>query len=81
MHSAASEHGRSTAATPEDLFLAWFLRLPHTADIAEAARIEIARLNTLETISDTTHRLKIMLELASHMPAHVAHSNRRRSHH
>lgn len=30
--------------SPEDIFLAWLLDLPDDADIVEAARLEIARL-------------------------------------
>lgn len=79
--SIAAEHQDSPkSATSEDLFLAWFLRLPHDADVAQAARSEIARLNRLEHICDTTYRFRIMLEQAVHFPAHSSPSRRRLQH-
>ena len=68
-------------ATPEDMFLAWFLRLPHHADVTQAARQELARLDRLDIASDSLHRFRIMLELASASPAHVAQPGRRRAIH
>lgn len=76
---AAFHHGRE-GATPEDIFLAWFLRLPHKTDVAEAARMELARLDRLELMSETTHRLRIMLEQASLYPLHVHHGRGRLRH-
>ena len=48
-------------ATAEDMFLAWFLRLPHTSDVAAAARVELARLEPLAP-SDSIRRLRSMLQ-------------------
>jgi hypothetical protein len=56
---------------PEDLFLAWFLRLPHGADVTQAARLEIARLDRERAFCETTHRYRIMLEQASAGPPHL----------
>jgi len=74
-----SNPGR-VGVSPEDIFLAWFLRLPHNADVAAAARAEIARLDRLDLMSETTHRLRIMLEQASLYPLHVHHGRGRLQH-
>jgi hypothetical protein len=62
------------------MFLAWFLRLPYHADVAQAARMELARLDRLDLTSETTHRLRIMLEQASLYPLHVHHGRGRQQH-
>jgi len=49
----------------EDMFLAWVLSLPHTANIAEEARIEIARLDRINSDCRATMRLREMLVQAS----------------
>jgi len=49
----------------EDMFLAWVMQLPHAADIAAAARIEIARLDAINSDSETIARLRSLLVQAS----------------
>jgi hypothetical protein len=66
--------------TPEDLFLAWLMRLPYGADISQAARLEIARLDRVKAFCEITHRYRIMLELAGSSPPHL-HQGRRRVQH
>jgi hypothetical protein len=80
MDVAADQLDSHKSASSEDLFLAWFLRLPHNADVAQAARNEIARLNRLEHICETTLRLRTMLEQASRFPLHARPSHRRLQH-
>lgn len=49
---------------PEDVFLAWLLALPGNADIADAARREIARLDRAEPLQSGPRRLRqLMIEL------------------
>ena len=49
---------------PEDVFLAWLLSLPSEADIAQAARREIARLDRAAPLDAGPKRLRqLMIEL------------------
>ena len=61
--SAASVGNRDSRS--EDMFLAWCLGLPLSTDVAEAARIEIARLDEVGADSAATMRLRNLLVQAS----------------
>jgi hypothetical protein len=64
----------------EDLFLAWVLQLPHTADIAEQARIEIARLDAAKRDCEASMRLRDMLLQASSVPFAMPRGRNRSRH-
>lgn len=49
---------------PEDVFLAWLLSLPDDADVAAAARLEIARLDRKAPLSAGPLRLRQLMEQA-----------------
>lgn len=66
--------------TPEDLFLAWLLRLPYGADVSQAARLEIARLDRAETFCEITHHYRMLLEEAGSSPLHFLPGRRRIQH-
>lgn len=65
--------------SPEDMFLAWFLRLPHACDVAAAARHELARLDGMP-LSEATRRLRGLLEQATLSPSQATQSRRRVRH-
>ena len=71
----APHHRRS-----EDMFLAWFFGLPENTDVAEAARIEIARIDRNALPCEQVSRLRTMLVLAS-FPQPPMSRNRRRQRH
>lgn len=50
----------SPRTEPEDVFLVWLLGLPEGADPAEAARIEIARIDAAGLADDRLHRLRAL---------------------
>ncbi|MBT5432566.1 MAG: hypothetical protein P8Q36_19595 [Alphaproteobacteria bacterium] len=61
-------------AAPEDIFMAWLLCLPHGTDTARAAKHEIARLDTAESLPKGWERLREMFQSvargdAGHSPA------------
>lgn len=62
-HAAAA--WPSAQASPEDVFLIWLLRLPDGADVAEAARAEIARLDRAAPLAPGPLRLRGLLEQAA----------------
>ncbi|MDP3896068.1 MAG: hypothetical protein Q8Q62_05285 [Mesorhizobium sp.] len=46
---------------PEEVFLAWLLWLPEGADMATAARREIARIDRVDNPADPLVRLRTLL--------------------
>ncbi|MCO5146759.1 MAG: hypothetical protein M9895_11360 [Aquamicrobium sp.] len=50
----------SPRTQPEDVFLVWLLGLPEGTDPAEAARIEIARIDAAELADGRLHRLRAL---------------------
>lgn len=66
--------------TSEDMFLAWFLKLPDSANVADAARIEIARIDRAASPSDEVARLRSLLYQAT-LNQPVASRQRRRQRH
>jgi hypothetical protein len=63
----------------EAMFLAWFFGLPVHIDVAEAARAEIARLDSAALSSAQTERLRTLLVQATFLP--VPPQRRRRHRH
>lgn len=55
----------SARACPEDVFFVWLLRLPDGADIARAAREEIARLDRAAPLPPGAVRLRELMVAAS----------------
>ncbi len=55
----------STQTSPEDVFLLWLLQLPERADVAEAARSEIARLDRAAPLSPGPARLRELMAEAA----------------
>ncbi len=70
----------SQAETPEALFLAWLFAQPQGADIAAAARMEIARVARIEIADETRTRLAALLMQASVMPQGASRRGRRQRH-
>jgi hypothetical protein len=64
----------------EDMFLAWFFGLPDGADVAEAARIEIARIDKSALPCEQVSRLRTMLVQASYQSPPMSRSRRRQRH-
>lgn len=64
----------------EDMFLAWFFGLPENTDVAEAARIEIARIDKSALPCEQTARLRTMLVQASFPQPLMSRSRRRQRH-
>jgi len=64
----------------EDMFLAWFFGLPDSANVAEAARVEIARIDAIALPCEQVSRLRNMLVQASYQPPPMSRSLRRRRH-
>lgn len=64
----------------EDIFLAWLFGLPDSANVAEAARIEIARIDTVALPSEQVARLRTMLVQASYQSPLVSRRRRRQRH-
>lgn len=55
----------SSQASPEDVFLVWLMGLPADADVAAAARAEVARLDRAAPLRPGPARLReLMLEAA-----------------
>ncbi len=52
-------------ASPEDVFLAWLVALPDDADIAAAARVQIARIDGVALATAPLRRLRALLEEAA----------------
>jgi hypothetical protein len=50
-----------TRAGPREVFLAWLLWLPQGADVAEAARREVARLDRAEPLPPEVAALRLLL--------------------
>ena len=50
----------SPRTQPEDVFLVWLLGLPEGTDPAEAARIEIARIDAAGLADGRLHRLRAL---------------------
>ncbi len=63
--SGRSAAGLMSSATPEDAFLAWVLWLPAGADIAECARMEIARIDGGDVTDARSMRLRDLLAAAA----------------
>jgi hypothetical protein len=74
-NDSTSRHRRS-----EDMFLAWFFSLPESTDVAEAARIEIARIDKSALPCEQVARLRTMLVQASYPQPPVSRSRRRQRH-
>lgn len=55
-------------ASPEDVFLAWLVALPEDADIAAAARAQIARIDRVVPASAPLRRLRALFEEAAANP-------------
>lgn len=54
-------HGRCTLPEPRAVFLAWLLWLPLDADVAEAARREVARLDRVKALPPEAAELRLLL--------------------
>jgi hypothetical protein len=64
----------------EDMFLAWFFNLPDSANVADAARSEIARIDRAASPSGEVARFRSLLHQATlNQPA--ASRQRRRQRH
>lgn len=50
----------SPRTEPEDVFLVWLLGLPEGADPAEAARVEIARIDAAGLAQEKLRRLRAL---------------------
>ena len=66
--------------TPEALFLAWLFAQPQGADIATAARMEIARVGRIEIAAETRARLIGLLSQATVPPQGASRQRRRQRH-
>lgn len=65
--------------TSEDMFLAWFFNLPDNANVADAARIEIARIDDAASPCAQVARLRSLLHQATlNQPAAPRHRRRQR---
>jgi ferredoxin-NADP reductase len=65
--------------TSEEMFLAWFLNLPDDANVAETARIEIARIDGAAAPCAQVVRLRSLLYQATlNQPAAPRHRRRQR---
>lgn len=69
-----------THGTSEDMFLAWFFNLPENANVADAARIEIARIDGAASPCAQVARLRSLLHQAT-LNQPVAPRHRRRQRH
>jgi len=70
----APRHWRS-----EDVFLAWLFSLPESIDVGEAARAEIARIDTVALPSERVARLRTMLvQACTHQPPPSRNQRRQR---
>lgn len=70
----------SQTETPEALFLAWLFAQPQGADIAAAARVEIARVRRIEIAADQRARLVGLLTQATVPPQGASRKARRQRH-
>jgi hypothetical protein len=66
--------------TPEALFLAWLFVQPQGADIATAARLEIARVGRIDVAAETRTRLIGLLTQATVPPQGASRQGRRQRH-
>ena len=66
--------------TPEGLFLAWLFTQPPGADIAAAAKVEIARIGRIEIAAETRARLVGLLTQATVPPQGASRKARRLRH-
>lgn len=65
--------------TPEEMFLYWFLQLPANADVAQAARSEIARIDGSEPADAGMARLRgLLLQATLNQPSTPRHRRRTR---
>jgi hypothetical protein len=65
--------------TSEEIFLAWFLNLPDGVNVADAARIEIARIDDAASPCAQVARLRSLLHQATlNQPAAPRHRRRQR---
>lgn len=70
----------SHSETPEALFLAWLFAQPPGADIAAAARVELARMGRIEIAADQRARLVGLLTQATVPPQGASRRGRRLRH-
>ena len=63
---------------PEDVFLAWLLRLPAGVDVAAAAAAEIMLLDRAAPLSPGLSRLRQLMSDACALPTPTVRLNRRR---
>jgi len=70
----------SQSRTPEALFLAWLFAQPQGADIATAARLEIARMGRTDIETETRVRLIGLLAQATVTPQGASRRGRRLRH-
>ncbi len=70
----------SQSETPEALFLAWLFAQPQGADIATAARLEIARMGRTDIATETRARLIGLLAQATVTPPGASRRGRRLRH-
>lgn len=61
----SADAGASSLPAPEDVFLVWLLGLPDDADVAAAARTEVARLDRLVALPAAAVRLRALLVQAT----------------
>ena len=75
------EQGPASAGeSPEALFLAWLFAQPQGADIAAAARVEIARIGRVEISDETRTRLAALLTQAMATPVGASRRGKRLRH-
>ncbi len=74
------EGSSSQSRTPEALFLAWLFAQPQGADIAAAARVEIARVGRTDIETETRVRLIGLLAQATVTPQGASRRGRRLRH-
>ena len=80
MSTPATNHNTPRHRRSEDMFLAWFFSLPDDADVAAAARIEIARIDKSALPCEQVARLRTMLVQASYHQPPMSRSRRRQRH-
>ena len=69
----------ASSSSSEDLFLSWLMRLPEGADVARAARAEIARLDATEPTTSLLRLRNLLVQASVHSP--VQPGRQRRVHH
>lgn len=71
---------RHDAHTPQDLFLAWLVGLPHDVSVERAAMTEIARIDAIASPSNAILSLRGLLHQATLTISHQPRRRRTRLH-